>query len=306
MKLRVAYTGFWAGFEAKNFLFTKVLENILQYEVEIVNNKSEYIDLEFLSVFSFDSKFKKAIQYTKGQFSKYEHQEYIYQSRYGFSGKFRSKAKKTIWYSGENIRPPFDEFDATISFDKDDPEINNLYFPVWYFLLNWRLGDDKHNRKISINQFTLPRSVEERDKSACAFSTSRDPARLKTYAVIKQVMPLTIYGRSVGNFVADKIIASTNFGFQVCPENDVYPGYVTEKIPEAYLAGNIPIWIGSDVHCTFNKNAYVDITGLNSYETRELLQSIDSEKARWIRNQPLLLAAPNLDGLTSLFLKVLS
>ena len=44
-----------------------------------------------------------------------------------------------------------------------------------------------------------------------------------------------------------------NYKFSFCPENSIYPGYVTEKIPEVYASKSIPItWIDQIFRMIFN------------------------------------------------------
>jgi hypothetical protein len=51
-------------------------------------------------------------------------------------------------------------------------------------------------------------------------------------------------------------MASYRFGLAM--ENANYPGYVTEKLPNAFLAGGVPVYYGTtDVFNLFNKDAFI-------------------------------------------------
>jgi hypothetical protein len=51
-----------------------------------------------------------------------------------------------------------------------------------------------------------------------------------------------------------------HFAFNLCPENGLYPGYYTEKIPEAFAAGCLPItWVDSNVAVDFNPEAFINM-----------------------------------------------
>ena len=49
----------------------------------------------------------------------------------------------------------------------------------------------------------------------------------------------------------------------MCPENGLYPGYYTEKIPEAFYSGCLPItWADENIVADFNSRAFLNLEPL--------------------------------------------
>jgi hypothetical protein len=107
----------------------------------------------------------------------------------------------------------------------------------------------------------------------CAFAFShRVPARERLFCRMRQQEP-TCYGfgascRTPGNpFELGRGQRSENgqqfceFGFCVAMENQVAPGYLTEKIGHAFLAGSVPIYWGDTATVSefFNPETFVDV-----------------------------------------------
>ncbi len=49
---------------------------------------------------------------------------------------------------------------------------------------------------------------------------------------------------NIGGPINDKIKIFSNHNFNIAFENSSYPGYVTEKITDAFIANTIPIYWG--------------------------------------------------------------
>ena len=59
-------------------------------------------------------------------------------------------------------------------------------------------------------------------------------------------------------YLEDAIAIYKNFKFVIAYEHEVVPGYITEKLTNAFLAAAVPIYIGAgDVTRFFNPNAMV-------------------------------------------------
>ena len=88
------------------------------------------------------------------------------------------------------------------------------------------------------------------------------------------------------------------YKFCLCPENSFYPGYISEKVIEAWHSGTIPIWSGSlSSKRIINQNAYLNYQKFN--EMDKFIQKIirlDQNFAEYkdIYEQPLLLKKPDI------------
>ena len=51
-----------------------------------------------------------------------------------------------------------------------------------------------------------------------------------------------------------------NYAFNLCPENGIYSGYVTEKIPESFAAGCLPVTYADEMTVIdFNPKAFINL-----------------------------------------------
>jgi len=73
--------------------------------------------------------------------------------------------------------------------------------------------------------------------------------------------------------------AYMDYRFVICLENGREPGYVTEKIVNAFLAGAIPIYVGApDVAVHFNERAFINCNDMSWEDCASLVQSIDQDE----------------------------
>jgi len=102
---------------------------------------------------------------------------------------------------------------------------------------------------------------------------------------------LDIYGKSVGRPVTSKYEISKDYMFQFCFENKVSERYISEKPFEAWISGNIPIYLGGFNNEYLNNSSLIDCRSVNFDEiTKFIANSITNEKLmldKWC--QPILL-----------------
>ena len=79
----------------------------------------------------------------------------------------------------------------------------------------------------------------------------------------------------------DKIKTISAYKFTICFENVSYPGYVTEKIIDCFVAGVIPIYLGApDIDKFVPANSFIDMRKFNSCEKlHHYLNKITPEEA---------------------------
>ncbi len=67
--------------------------------------------------------------------------------------------------------------------------------------------------------------------------------------------------------IKDKIRTISNYKFSICFENTVYPGVITEKIIDCFVAGVIPIYLGApDVVEFIPKGSFIDMRQFKSWQ----------------------------------------
>lgn len=99
---------------------------------------------------------------------------------------------------------------------------------------------------------------------------------------------LTLYGKGWPNRLEcdNKIDTIAKYKFNLCYENGSYPGYVTEKIFDAMVAGTIPVYLGApDILQFVPADCFVDARQFNSLgDMRAYLEDMPKSKIHDILN----------------------
>jgi hypothetical protein len=180
-------------------------------------------------------------------------------------------ARKNVWYTGENERPPFGEWDAYFSFEIDSMRGKNIYWPQAWLATNLlfpNLTKTPWNSTI----FRFDKAIRDtsqlsnKRKFACAFIGKIHPTRLHMLKLLSEMGKVDIFGEASRRKVESKIEIARSYKFLICPENDLYPGYVTEKPVEAYVSTCIPLYSGIDSFGILNSKALVNYANMHSQE----------------------------------------
>lgn len=211
---------------------------------------------------------------------------------------------RRIWFTGENVRPPVSKkFDSYISFDQDSYGGINTYFPLFYLELLYGSKQTILRRGVDITepeQLTQPRSLEHNQpKFVCAFLNNPEPTRLRAIDELRKHGEVEIFGSYVGRPVPSKYEIAREFKFCLAFENDLFPGYVTEKLLDAYLCGTIPLYwgdFGAEKH--INRASFInarDFESLASFAAH--VSGLGEAEYRQIYREPLLRGVPNPEPL---------
>jgi len=133
--------------------------------------------------------------------------------------------------------------------------------------------------------------TDVRQQFAAAVIGNPEPMRMRAIRELSKVGEVGLYGSVFNNPVKDKMEVLKNYTFNICFENDLYPGYVTEKVIESWSAGSIPLWWGLDPQGYINPKAIVNFAELGfdqgiSY-VLDLMANPDKVKA--MQSEPILL-----------------
>jgi len=214
-------------------------------------------------------------------------------------------AKINIWYTGENQRPPFGAWDAYLTFDAKFPKSNNFYFPLWILTstdLVSKLDQSYWGRNSPTTlELMSPRVLgKPKKKFACAFIGKNYRLRLHAISELRKIGEVDVFGPGSRRPVDSPSEIARDYRFTICFENDLYPGYITEKPFEAYLSGSVPIYYGIDSERYLNSSALLNLYDFESQEQwlnkiKELNSNEDSYES--IYSQPLLSKSPDLSKL---------
>ena len=91
---------------------------------------------------------------------------------------------------------------------------------------------------------------------------------------------------------------------RLCFENDLYPGYVTEKVLEAWLGWTIPLYWGDDVSGILNPKAIINLANFSTMKDFvNYVSKLYGDKDQMINmiNQPLFIKEFKFEDLVSFF-----
>jgi hypothetical protein len=142
-----------------------------------------------------------------------------------------------IFYTGENVRPDFRDCDYAFSFDYvDRPE----HYRLPYYARRIVMADLNRDFEAELARKTR----------FCTFVFS-DPTGirrnqfLKKLSRYKRVDSGGSYLNNVGGRVPNKLAFLREGKFTIAFEHTSWPGYTTEKITDALMAGTMPIYWGN-------------------------------------------------------------
>jgi len=164
-----------------------------------------------------------------------------------------------IFYTGENIRPDFNECDFAFTFDHLDQE--NHYRLPWY-VLNLKSPDLLVKKALDIDAIIRSKT------KFCNFIYSNETAhkRIQFFKRLSKYKPIDSAGIVLNNiggplkgYEDAKVQFIKDYKFTIAFENSEYPGYTTEKLIQPMLVHSIPIYWGNPVvHLDFNPKSFLN------------------------------------------------
>lgn len=230
-----------------------------------------------------------------------------------------SGAKNKIWLTLENVRPPVqDNFLVTISYDQFDFDQTNFYVPAWYMLVGLfgrvnreyeGFGTEEEIYRAHYKNLLNSRMLTNYSEKMFAYSIygNPHPVRLKAIQSLSKIHKVDIFGRITGTPVTSKFEIGKKYKFAICFENNFYPGYVTEKLLQAYTAGSIPIYwghLGDDI--VINRESFINMCDFSTTkEFIDYVEAIDEVKYKEIYERPFLTGIPDIEDLKIKLIKTL-
>ena len=150
----------------------------------------------------------------------------------------------------------------------------------------------------------LGRKFLSKPRKAVIFASHLNGPRKHIFFAIKKVIATDGFGKYFDKKITnhtnsgfEKLHILNDYAFNLCPENKLYPGYYTEKIPEAFLGESLPLtWTDSNVSADFNPNAFLNLEQIDWRNFDVLHEFLHSEKQLTAYvEQPLLLTAPSIE-----------
>jgi hypothetical protein len=210
---------------------------------------------------------------------------------------------RRVWFTGENIRPPVgNHFDSFVSFDQDTYGGVNFYFPLLYaeLLLRERQWSMRRGIDVDKNELLKQRqSPKTKDKFVCAFISNLEPVRMRALDELRKYGEVDVYGPHSLNTQISKYETAKEYKFMLCFENDLYPGYLTEKLLDAYMCETIPLYrglFGQEEHV--NQKALINAANFDSLGSFcDYVGKMNELEYEETFREPLFKTLPTLDPL---------
>jgi hypothetical protein len=187
--------------------------------------------------------------------------DYIFYSVYGYEHLLYDCIR--IFYTPEQCFPDFDFCDYAIGFDNfifEDRYVRVPYYAILY--------SPDELKKIN---YSRKYNEVNNDLGFCSFIYSNPKAnriRNEIFLSLNEYKKVKSGGKilnNIGDRVKDKIEFISKFKFDLAIENGSYPGYVTEKIIESYIAGVVPIYYGDPlITIDFNPDSFINLNDFDS------------------------------------------
>jgi hypothetical protein len=272
--MNIAYLDFWPGFDPNCNWFNLLF--------------SDYFDSREIN---FGSDAKEA--------------DVIVFSSFGLEHLAQGINKKAIkiFYTGENHRPPH-YCDFSFSFDIDSYGGKNLRLPIWYLYINWWNQPDFPHARITPEMLIKkwdPDEVLNRENFCSIVIGNPVKNRIEVAQKLNQLAPVHGHGAVFGNsYSGDKVKLLERYKYNICFENTIADGYVTEKLLEAKTAGCIPIYYGDreSVARDFNYKSFINFYDYkNAEELFDYILTLEKNKEMCynILNEKLFNENPTLD-----------
>jgi hypothetical protein len=234
--IKINFTDFWSDFIKTNNYFYNLL--IKHYDIEITNEP------DFL-IYSY------------------------------FGQDFRNYNCIRIFYTGENVKPNFNECDYAFSFDFNKHFGKNYRLPLYALYGDVNLLTRKKDVDAIINKKT----------KFCNMVVSNEKAqeRIKFFKKLSEYKPIDSGGRymnNIGGPVVNKREFIKDYKFTIAFENSYGKGYTSEKIFEAMLVNSIPIYWGNpQINRDFNTKSFINYYDFkNEDELIERIIAIDNNE----------------------------
>ncbi|WP_181882648.1 MULTISPECIES: glycosyltransferase family 10 domain-containing protein [unclassified Helicobacter] len=172
-----------------------------------------------------------------------------------------------IFYSGENTRANFADADYAIDFDFLEYFDRHLRLPLAFW-------EHKKDAELAQKKHIWASEESAKREKFCAFmvtnpatETSPRGAFFEKLSVYKKVDSGGNWRNNIGGPIGDRYgdYATSKrewlkgYKFNLCFENSSYPGYMTEKLIQAFSAGCIPIyWGDTSLRCGLDSSLQKD------------------------------------------------
>lgn len=224
--------------------------------------------------------------------------------------KINNQKAIKIFLTGEAAPSKLEGYDLSLGFDYIKSE-KYLRLPIYYYISLLFVG--KEAPVLSTSYKRVRKDFNKKKFAGILVSNNNEAysyfgdtkvykdgviARKRFFKILSGYKRIDSGGHSFNNInyivkFEDTIKWLSSYKFIIAFENSTYPGYITEKIFQAYYAGAIPIYYGSKEGIKdINKKAIIYAGDFKSLEElADFVKKVDSDDALYekIWNEPLLI-----------------
>jgi hypothetical protein len=320
--LRVSFFAVHNILDLTNSVFFQLLKKITKKKIELVSdNRADLLIIGPYDSITFKKKIlnlflnKKKIKDTLSFFPNLD--------IYSFKRKYKPLR---VFLSNENLHENLPKYDYSFHHDIGIVNNNHFRFPIWKDHIDWSHEGFERELTLTAKRFgsfwkldnlLRPQGIDfiKKRKNVCLITSHMIEPRLSVYLKFKEYFQVDGYGpyfnkkinnHNSSNFSIRDILQ--NYAFNLCPENSLFPGYYTEKVPNAFLANTLPItWADRNIDLDFNPKAFINLIdhAKNNYDDICNLLKDDNYLLNYSK-EPLLLKKINLDKERVFIQKILS
>jgi hypothetical protein len=316
---KIKISSLWCG-DISQSVIINLIKKFSKKKIEFVHPKD--CDILFFGPYDLASTKRRVFNKFKKKIGKLAN----YFPNIDFYSLNRKIKPLRIFYSQENVNINDIYYDYSITSRFNIYDQTHLRFPLWKELIDWSHLDIKRDLNPFILRFDNFFSIKElispqgdtflkKEKKICIFSSHINEPRKSIINFFSKNFKVDGYGQyfdknikhhNLGSYSKKDILK--NYAFNLCPENSLYPGYYTEKVPEAFLSKTLPItWADPNIKYDFNEKSIINLLDYSKDNYQEIIHLLEDDKfLQKFSHEPLLLQEPNLDNEIKFVEKILN
>lgn len=211
-------------------------------------------------------------------------------------------ARKKIFFTGENVRPNWNQAQHAITFDHENSP-RHYRLPL-YVLEMWAINHDNNPLGIYDFDYLTKRkvdtigAVESRSRlnyKDIAYIQSNPNCQLRNavaqfFDYLKMLDSAGPHMNNTGYVIprdrALKMQFYSEHFFGMAMENGSHPGYVTEKLIDCYYANTVPIYWGSEtVSRDFNPRSFINVMDYREENDKYRIDDLRADIAKIVMDE---------------------
>ncbi len=314
------YSKIWCH-DLENTVIFKLLEKESNKRLIEVNYKE--CDILFIGPYDFNTIKRKALMKLVHKFNlnliKYKNLDI-----YKFNRKF---SPLRIFVSHEPYIPELIRYDFSISPHLAIDDDKHLRIPSWKDYIDWSnqgifrdqgtLNSKRLGNFYDLTDFYKPLGDKflNKRREVCIFSSHMKEPRKSLFSLFQKNFKIkgfgpyfdkTIVNHDSNNSTKKEIMS--DFAFNLCPHQLLYPGFYDEKVPDSFFSDCLPItWADKNIEIDFNPRAFINLLDYTKNNYENLFIELNSNTfLKKFTEEPLSLKEINLEEEIKFTKKIIS